>query len=72
MIIKKIFILFLKNLPIEFLEKYYSNNFIDYNNKSQFNTTIETLMISINYFDNIYKKQSSLCIYNIFEIIGKK
>ena len=62
----------LKTIPIKFLENYFSNNFNDNNNKSQFNTTVEPLMISINYFDNIFKKQSSLYIYNKFEIIGKE
>ena len=61
----------LKIISIELLENYFSNKFNYIKNKSQFNTTLEPLMITINYFDNIIKKQNIFYIYNNFEIIEK-
>jgi len=69
---KKNIYYFLKTFPIEFLDNYFSNKFNDNQNKSQFNTTVEPLMTTINYFDNINQKINSLYIYNNFEIIEKK
>ena len=60
----------MNTIPIEFLEESYSNN--KKKNKSQFNTSVEPLMIIINYFDNINQKINSLYIYNNFEIINKE
>ena len=62
----------LKSIPIEFLENYLSNKFNYNKTKSQIDTNIEPLMITINYFDNIIKKQNSLLVYNNFEIIETK
>ena len=62
----------LKILPIEFLENYLSLEYNYNKNKIQINTNVEPLKITINYFDNIIKKQNSLVIYNDFEIIEKK
>ena len=62
----------LKTLPKEFLSNYFSDKSNDNQNKSQFNTTVEPLMITINYFDHINQSKNDLYIYNNFEIIEKK
>jgi len=62
----------LKIISSEILENYFSKK-INYNkNKSQYNTAVEPLMTTFNYFDSQNRKQNSLYIYNNFEIFDKE
>jgi len=63
----------LKTLQNDILDNYSSNNkFNKIKNKSQFNTSVEPIIISINYFDDQNGNFDSFFIYSDFEIIGKE
>ena len=63
----------LKTLQNDILDNYSSNNkFNKIKNKSQFNTSVEPIIIPINYFDNQNGNFDSFFIYSDFEIIGKE
>jgi len=62
---------FIKLLPEDLL-KTYSNKKIDKKIYDHMNFNIEPLLISVNYYDYIMNQNSSLMIYDNFEIIEKK